>query len=164
MAENRSGGVSVDLKDVLSGLLMIAFAAGFAWLVLRPGGLALGSARSMGPGYFPLMVSMVLAGLGVIMVVTSFGRATGEVALVPLRSLVLVLLAPLVFAGIVQPFGFVAAISTTVMISAWASYRMTLKWALGTAAGMTIFCIVIFYYLLQMPITLWGDIGMAFFR
>jgi hypothetical protein len=155
---------SVDLKDVLSGVLMIAAAAGFAWIVLRPSGLSLGTARSMGPGYFPLMVSMILAALGLIMVVTSFGRATPAINIVPLRSMILVLGAPVVFGAIVRPLGFVAAVACIVMISAWASYRMTVKWAVLTTIGMTIFCVVLFYYLLAMPVSLWGDGSMVFFK
>ncbi len=62
-ASKREAASSVDLKELLSGLLMVGIAAAFAWLVLRPQGLALGSARSMGPGYFPLMIAIILAGL-----------------------------------------------------------------------------------------------------
>jgi hypothetical protein len=148
---------SVDLKDVLSGILMILFAAGFTWIVLRPGGLSLGSARSMGPGYFPLMVCFVLAALGLIMIVTAFGRPTAPYHLIPLRSLVLVLVAPVVFALIVRPFGFIAGVSAIVMISAWASYRMDLRLAVLTTIGMTVFSTVVFYYLLKMPVSLMGD-------
>lgn len=148
---------SIDLKDVAAGLLMIGVAAAFAWIVLRPGGLSLGSARSMGPGYFPLMVTMALAAIGLIMIVSAFGHPTGELKLVPLRSFLLVLIAPVVFALTVRPLGFVIAVALIVMISAWASYRMTLKMAVLTTAFMTVFCLIIFYYMLSMPISLWGD-------
>lgn len=156
MSEKRAPG-SIDFKEVLSGLLMIAAAAGFAWIVMRPGGLSLGTARSMGPGYFPLMVSMILAALGLIMIVTSFGRGTGEIQLVSLRSISLVLLAPIVFGLVVRPLGFIVAVASIVMISAWASHRMTLKWAVLTTIGMTAFSVFLFYYMLKMPVTLWGD-------
>lgn len=147
----------MDLKEVFSGLLMIAAAAGFAWIVLRPGGLSLGTARSMGPGYFPLMVSMILGALGLIMIVTSFGRKTGEINFVGVRSFALVLGAPVAFGLVVRPLGFVLGVAVIVMIAAWASHRMTLKLAALTTIGMTAFSVFLFYYMLKMPVTLWGD-------
>lgn len=148
---------TIDLKELLSGLLMIGIAAFFAWIVVRPGGLSLGSARAMGPGYFPLMVTAALAALGLIIMIHAFGRPTQPMALVPLRSFVLVLGAPIVFALLVRPFGFVIAVASIVMISAWASFRMTLSWAIYATIGMTVFCTVLFRYLLSMPVSLWGD-------
>mgnify|MGYP002391837026 CR=1 FL=1 len=136
---------------------MIAAAAAFAWIILRPQGLSLGSARSMGPGYFPLMVAMILAALGLIMVVNAFGRSTDDTEIAPLRSILLVSLGPVAFGLLVRPFGFVAAVAAMVLISAWASFRMTWKWAIYTTAFMTVFSVVLFYYMLAMPVSLWGD-------
>lgn len=148
---------SVDLKEILSGVLMIAFAAFFAWIVLRPGGLSLGSARSMGPGYFPLMVAMLLGALGLLLVIHGFARGTDSITLVPLRSFFLILVAPVVFALLVRPFGFVIGVATMLMIASWASYRMTWQWSIYITVGMTIFSTVLFMYLLKMPVTLLGD-------
>jgi hypothetical protein len=149
---------SVDLKEILSGVLMLAIAGAFAWIVLRPvGGLSLGSARAMGPGYFPLMVTALLAVLGLLLVGHGFARGTDDFTLVPLRSILLVLLAPVAFALIVRPLGFVIAVATLVMIAAWSSMRMTMSWAIYTTIGMTIFSTALFYYVLKMPVTLLGD-------
>jgi hypothetical protein len=150
-------GISVDKKDMLAGALMLALSIGFAWLVLKPQGLSLGSARAMGPGYFPLMVAMMLGALGLIMIVLSFGRETESVELVPLRSVTFVMLGPILFALLVRPLGFVAAVAAMVMVSAWSSQRMTWKWAIYTTVGMVVFSILLFYYMLAMPISLWGD-------
>jgi hypothetical protein len=156
-SKQSHAGISFDKRDMLSGLLMVAMAAGFAWLVLKPQGLALGSARAMGPGYFPLMVTIILAALGLIMIVLSFGRETESMELVPLRSIALVMLGPILFALLVRPLGFVAAVGAMVMISAWSSQRMTWKWAIYTTLGMIVFSVLLFYYMLAMPISLWGD-------
>lgn len=149
---------SFDVKDMVAGLLMVALAAGFAWLVLRPGtGLSLGSARAMGPGYFPLMICIILAALGMIMIVLSFGRESEAIDVAPFRSVALVLLSPVAFGLIVRPFGFVAAVAAMVMIAAWSSYRMTWKWAIWTTLGMVAFSVLLFVYMLAMPVSLWGD-------
>jgi hypothetical protein len=111
----------------------------------------------MGPGYFPLMISMILAALGLIMVVSAFGRGTSDTTLVPFRSLALISLGPIAFGLLIRPIGFIVAVAAMVMISAWASFRMNWKTAILTTAFMTVFCVGLFYYLLKMPITLWGD-------
>ncbi len=62
----------VDRKELASGLLLILVAAAFAASALR--NLSLGSAASMGPGYFPLLVTMPLALIGLIVAARAFGR------------------------------------------------------------------------------------------
>jgi hypothetical protein len=149
---------SVDLKEIFSGVLMIAFAAAFAWIILKPtGGLSLGSARAMGPGYFPLMICVLLAFLGALLLLHGFARGTDNINLVPFRSLLLVSLAPVAFALLVRPLGFIIAVATMVMIAAWSSLRMTLLGAIYITIGMTIFSTALFYYVLKMPVTLLGD-------
>ncbi len=149
---------SIDLKEIFSGLLMIVIAAGFAWIILKPtGGLSLGSARAMGPGYFPLMICALLTFLGALLLLHGFARGTDSINIVPFRSLLLVSLAPIAFALLVRPLGFIIAVSTMVMIGAWSSLRMTLIGSIYITIGMTIFSTVLFYYLLKMPISLFGD-------
>jgi hypothetical protein len=50
---NAPDARKIDRKEFASGLLLILVAAAFAASALR--NLSLGSAASMGPGYFPLM-------------------------------------------------------------------------------------------------------------
>lgn len=158
MSASKTGAArSIDVKELVSGLLMVGLAAAFAWVILRPEGLVLGSARAMGPGYFPLMIAILLAGFGLIMIVNCVGSSSEEIAVVPFRSILMVLLGPVAFALLVRPLGFVIGVIAMVGIACWASYRMTLKWAVYTTAFMAVFCVVLFYYLLAMPVSLWGD-------
>ena len=52
-------------KDFWSGVMFCGFAA-VALLAAR--GYSLGTAGKMGPGYFPLLLGVVLGGLGLILV------------------------------------------------------------------------------------------------
>ncbi len=61
-------------KDFWSGLLCIAVAAAF---IIQARSLAMGTASRMGPGYFPTMLALVLAGVGAILIARSFS-ITGE--------------------------------------------------------------------------------------
>jgi hypothetical protein len=148
------GRPKVDLKELLSGLLLILVAAAFAVIALRS--LSLGSARAMGPGYFPLMVTVPLAGLGLIIAVRSLGRATMAQQLIRPVALLLVLAAPIAFALTVRGLGFPGAVVLTVLVSAWASRAMTARMAFITTTIVAVLCIVIFYYLLRMPVQLFG--------
>src|SRR5688572_32035943 len=61
--------MNANTKDVSAGLLFIAIAALFA---LGTQELELGTARRLGPGAFPLMLSGVLGLLGLIILVKGF--------------------------------------------------------------------------------------------
>ena len=56
-------------KDFWSGLVFIAIAVAFMALAAR---YRLGTAEKMGPGFFPIMIGIVQAGLGAILLGRSF--------------------------------------------------------------------------------------------
>ena len=145
----------VDRKELASGILLIAVAAAFAASALR--NLSLGSAASMGPGYFPLLVTMPLALIGLIVAARAFGRGNAPQETVRPIAFALALAAPIAFALTVKGLGFVGAIALTVLVSAWASRAMTVRTALLTTAVISVLCVVIFYSLLRMPVALVGD-------
>src|SRR6476619_6099626 len=62
----------IDRTELASGLLLILVAAAFAATALR--NRSLGTAGSMGPGSFPLLVTMPLALIGLIVTARAFGR------------------------------------------------------------------------------------------
>jgi putative tricarboxylic transport membrane protein len=144
----------IDLKELASGLLLILVAAAFAASALR--NLSLGSAASMGPGYFPLLVTMPLALIGLIVTARAFGRGNAPQETIRPLSFVLVLAAPIAFALTVKGLGFVGAIALTVLVSAWASRAMTVRTALIITMLLSILCVGIFYHLLRMPLVLAG--------
>ncbi|MFN6321886.1 MAG: tripartite tricarboxylate transporter TctB family protein, partial [Burkholderiales bacterium] len=61
-----------NLPDFMSGLIFTSLGLVVMWAA---GEYRLGSAASMGPGYFPRMLGAVLALLGLIVLAQSFGRA-----------------------------------------------------------------------------------------
>jgi hypothetical protein len=52
-----------NLQDFLAGLLFLVFGVGFGWAATRH---PLGSVAEMGPGFFPLLMGLLLALLGVL--------------------------------------------------------------------------------------------------
>ncbi|HEX5777462.1 MAG TPA: tripartite tricarboxylate transporter TctB family protein, partial [Xanthobacteraceae bacterium] len=70
-------------KDFWCGLLLIAIAAIF---VLGLIDLPIGSAFRMGPGYFPLLLTILLALLGLAILSNGLRVEGPEVGAIPLRA------------------------------------------------------------------------------
>jgi Tripartite tricarboxylate transporter TctB family len=139
-------------KDFWSGLMFIAFAA-VALLSAR--GYSLGSAGKMGPGYFPLLLGIVLALIGAILVARSFaiaGEPVGKIGIFPLS---IVALAVCLFALSIEPLGVVIALVVVTVLSALASREFRLLDVSLLAAALAAFAVGVFVYGLRLPLPVW---------
>jgi uncharacterized membrane protein len=143
----------LNLRDAAAGAIFFAIGAAFA---LGARGLETGSAFRMGPGYFPLLLSVILMLLGAIIIASSFASQNQPLGPVPWRGLVLVLAAPVVFGLSVRKLGLAPAIVLTVVLAVYASRRSRLWLAAAMAAGLSIFCLAVFSYGLGLPLPLLG--------
>lgn len=143
----------LNLRDAAAGAIFFAIGAAFA---LGARSLESGSAFRMGPGYFPLLLSVILMLLGAIIIASSFASQNQPLGPVPWRGLVLVLAAPVVFGLSVRKLGLAPAIVLTVVLAVYASRRSRLWLAAAMAAGLTIFCLAVFSYGLGLPLPLLG--------
>lgn len=151
----RASGARIDMRDFVTGLLLLAAAAIFAFNGL--GRLALGTPSSMGPGFFPMMITGALAITALIIIVRSFGRASAISGFAGPRAILCILGAPVVFSLAVEPLGFVPTIAMTTLIAACASRRMTWRFAVTLTAGLTALCTGLFLILLRMPGRAFGE-------
>jgi hypothetical protein len=145
--------MNANTKDVSAGLLFIAIAALFAFGTLE---LELGTARKLGPGAFPLMLSGVLGLLGLIIMAKGFRNPVAHEMTLPWRGILLIALAPILFGLTVRGVGMVAAIAIVVAVSAYSSRRMSLKLAAALIVGLTLFCVLVFHIGLGLPVRLVG--------
>lgn len=141
----------------------ITFAAIFVCFSIVSGAYAystleVGSAAEMGPGFFPVMLSIVLALLALLVAFTPIPTDALPLRFAAVKPSVLVLGAPLIFALTVQPLGLVIAVFLTIFLSSFASRFATLRQSLMLSGGFTVFCIVVFHFLLNLPISLWGSL------
>lgn len=146
--------MQINWRDAASGAIFIAvgaFVAFTAYFTLR-----VGTAFRMGPGFFPLSLGILLAFIGSLVVITSFGSTSGPVGTIAWRGLVLVLLPPVLFGLTVRDLGMAPAIAMVVALTALASRKMTWLSGLAVTVGMTVFCILIFGVLLQLPLPMLG--------
>jgi putative tricarboxylic transport membrane protein len=145
--------MNANTKDLSAGLLFLAIAILFAVGTID---LDLGTALKLGPGAFPLLLAGALALLGLVIVVQALRNPVAHTMTVPWRGVVLIVVAPVLFGLTVHGVGLVAAIAIVVLVSAYASRRMSLKLAILLTIGLTVFCILVFNVGLGLPMRLVG--------
>jgi hypothetical protein len=148
------GGARVDVRDLVTGILLLAAAGFFALNGLMR--LRLGTPASMGPGFFPVMIAAGLAVAAALIIVRAFGRTAVIEGFVGPRSLLCILGAPVVFALAIAPLGFVPTMALTTLIAACGSRAMTWRFALGLTLSLTVLCTGLFLNLLQLPVPALG--------
>jgi hypothetical protein len=111
----------------------------------------------MGPAYFPTLLSVLLMGIGVISVLRSFLKSGTPIGVVAWKGLLLIVASTLLFGVIVRGAGLLLALPLLVIGSALASSRFSWKTSLLEAAGITVFCILIFLKGLGVPLPILGS-------
>jgi Tripartite tricarboxylate transporter TctB family. len=103
-----------DIRDMAGGALLVVLGAGYALYALAH--YQLGSVRSMGPGMFPVILGVLLAGLGSVIALPAAFRS-GTAMDIRRRTPTFVLLAIAAFALLVRPFGLIPATVAVVGIA-----------------------------------------------
>jgi hypothetical protein len=145
--------MNANTKDLSAGLLFIAIAALFA---LGTRELDLGTPLRLGPGAFPLLLAGALGLLGLIIVVQAFRNPKTHEMVIPWRGILLIVAAPVLFGLSVRGLGLVGSIALIVIVSAFASRRMSAKLAVLLTIGLTVFCVLVFSVGLGLPLRLVG--------
>src|SRR5690606_23028922 len=83
--------VQFDGTNAICGLTLIALGSFFIYQCL---GLDLGTAVRMGPGYFPLILALILTGLGAIVLAQAMRVAGEPIGPIALRGMLFILPAP----------------------------------------------------------------------
>lgn len=142
------------LKDILAGGIFIGLGLAFA-----SGALAydVGTPLRMGPGYVPLALGILLAGLGVAVIVKGLLAGEGEaIGGLDWRALVLITVALLFFGLTVRGLGVVGALFGTTLVASLARAATSVLEALLIAVGLTALSVVIFIFALQLRLPLFG--------
>ena len=142
-------------KDFISGVFFIAFGATFFALGR---GYAMGTDRNMGPGYFPSMLSVILAIIGVALVVRAAFKPGAQTELPAFGKLAAISAGVVVFGLALRPLGLVPAILALVLISAPVSVKFRWRTALLLAVGLAIGCALLFVKLLGLSIPIFGSL------
>jgi len=141
-------------KDFWSGLVFIAIAVAFMALAAR---YRLGTAEKMGPGFFPIMIGIVQAGLGAILLGRSFVLDGPPLARMRLSPLAITVVAVVLFGIALDWLGLAAAITALVIVGAYADRSTRLVESVALAAALVFFSVVMFVWVLGLPLQVWPD-------
>jgi len=139
-------------KDFWAGLMFIAVGLFF---LIGARNYELGSAARMGPAYFPTMVGGLLAVIGVVVFFQSLVVKGGKVAVFPIRLILFMTVALLLFGYLLKPLGLVAALTLLVVVSAFAGHEFKLKEVLVLASALIVLSVLVFVKGLGQPFPLW---------
>lgn len=138
--------------DVESGVLFTA--AGAITMVLSTN-YTFGSAARMGPGFFPIILSGLLALLGVAILVSGL-RSRNPIAPAPfdLKSVLIICTAIVLFGLLLMQAGLVITVPVTVVVASFAQHQMRWRQTLVIAAALTVFTWMVFIAGLDLRIPL----------
>ncbi|WP_158622864.1 tripartite tricarboxylate transporter TctB family protein [Aquabacterium soli] len=140
-------------KDFISGLLFLII--GLAAMALGSD-YPMGKAIRMGPGYYPMVLSGLLAIVGLACMLKALATRGPSLEPVHLKPLLLVTVSVVLFGLLLRHAGMVAALAVSIYLSSLASSRFTFKAATITFVLLTLFCWGVFIKALSLPIPLVG--------
>ena len=143
-------------KRTSAGTMFLG-AGGFAALYAYAT-LPMGSAFRMGPGFFPVVVGSLLAVLGATILVQGLREQAEPGEPFPWRAVLVIPAALVAFGLMMRPFGLPVALFVTCFAAAFASRLMTAAKAAAIALGMTVLCVVLFGFILDLSLPLLGDL------
>ena len=110
---------------------------------------------AFGPGTAPRLFSFVLAALGAAVALGGVFAEGPPIEKYRIRGPFFVIIAILAFAAMIRPLGLVPATFLTFLVSIVGSTEMRWVESLIAAVAMTLFCVLLFVYLLNLPFQLW---------
>ena len=142
-------------RDFWSGVLFMAVGIGFG---IGANSYSLGSSARPGPGYFPLMLSVLMAILGAIVLFKSLTIETeggDRIGAFAWRPLVVVVLAIVAFGLLLPRLGLFVTVPILVVGVSFATTEFTWIGSLVNAAALTLFSWLVFVVGLKLVMPLY---------
>lgn len=141
-------------KDLWTGAIYLT--VGLAGVVIARN-YNLGTATRMGPGYFPTVLTGLLALVGLVLIVRSFVIEGPAISAIAFKPIVAVTGSIVLFGLTVVPLGGPVAMMLTILAAASASREFKLAPGPLVAAAMLVgTCTLVFIKLLNVPIPMIG--------
>ncbi len=143
-------------RDYYAGALMLMIGVGAAVVGT---GYKFGSLARMGPGFMPVVLGIVLAFIGLLIAGTALGPSEDDdKKFLPDNpqwfGWLCILAGPALFIVVGEYGGMIPAVFCCVFVSALGDKTATYKSSAILAAGVTVFGVVLFHYLLNIPFQL----------
>jgi hypothetical protein len=146
-------------RDYYAGALMVLLG-----LIAAHDGMnyPMGTLHQMGPGYFPIALGVLLIFLGILIAGTAAGGPASEEDAISVepqwRGWTCIIGGPALFILLGRYAGMLPATFACVFVSALGDRHATLKSSAILAAGVSVFGVLLFHYLLKLPMPMlsWG--------
>jgi hypothetical protein len=120
----------------------------------------LGTVAQMGPGYFPLILGVLLAVLGGATCLQAVVKGGGgRVVMPPWRQVVCIPASVVAFALLVERAGLAIAVVVTVLIACLGGHRLRPVEAVVSAVVLAVLTCTLFVRLLGLPVSI-GPVGL----
>jgi hypothetical protein len=138
-------------KDFSAGLFFVLIGI---ITVLEARGYSIGTARDMGPGYFPLLIGYLLLMIGGATAVRGLLLKGNGIKISSIRPLLMVSSAVLSFALLLKPCGLIVALLALVFLSCLGSREFRMRYAVILFFLLAALALVLFVYTLGLPLPL----------
>jgi hypothetical protein len=119
---------------------------------------SLGTARDMGPGYFPILIGYLLLVIGGATAVRGLWLKGEGFKINSTRPLLMVSCAALSFALLLKPCGLIIALLALVFLSCLGSREFRIRYAVILYVVLAAIAIILFVYILALPLPLfWSE-------
>lgn len=140
-----------DTAGFVAGMMFLAVGAGTVAIARD---YTVGSALHMGPGYFPVVLGMLLIVAGAASALRALAITEDRPVRVALRPLLTIGAAVVVFAGGIDRAGLIPTVFASALLASMATPRPKILEATLIAACLTVLSAGIFYYGLKLPFAL----------
>ena len=141
-------------KDFWAGLIYLGIGLGAFYIAQD---YEMGTAVRMGPGYFPKVLSIVLALIGIAALLRGLLRPGEAIGRLAWREALLVVGATAIFGVLVRGAGLALSLLVLVLVSAYASRQFRLPSTVLLAVGLIVFSVLVFLKGLGIPLPLLGS-------
>lgn len=143
-----------NIKDVAAGGLFIAIGGYFAIDSMIH--LRMGTAISMGPGFFPRILGLALICLGVAIVAVAIGKENEEMEAVPWRGVILIMVSIIFFGFTIRGLGMLTSLGLSTFLASIASGKLSVLASVITSVIIAIVSVLIFIVLIKLPYPIIG--------
>jgi hypothetical protein len=117
--------------------------------------LAFGTTARMGPGYFPVILSWVVFGIGAVVGFKGLTIEGPAIEPVQLRPILVIVSAILIFGYLIERVGLAITAALLTVLAGYARRDARPLETLLLAAALALFCVGLFVYGLSQPFPTW---------
>lgn len=140
-----------DKIDTIGGVITVTLGLIASYISK---GYSMGSSVAIGPGVFPMILSVLLVLLGAGIILGAQGRATEGSPTINMRAIVCIVGSIVAFALLIGTAGLVLAIFVSVFLARMAEPGNNIFSLIALAGGLSLLCWGVFVFALGLPLTI----------